>query len=167
MNKMLVRFGAAVAIAVLAVACAPAAPPDTTADDMTAVSALRSAWEAAYEAGDAAALAALYTEDATSMPAGEATVAGKAAIQATYQGMFDQMTFATDLRPLSTHVDGDLGYDHGEFAGTATPKAGGDATAVTGRYLVVFRRGDDGAWRLSHTMDNQATPPAAPMTGGQ
>lgn len=42
------------------------------------------AWQAAYNAGDAAAVAALYMEDAKVMAPGAATVSGRAAIQAMF-----------------------------------------------------------------------------------
>src|SRR5690349_13884320 len=50
--------------------------------DETAIRAQSTAWEKAYNAGDAKAVAALYAEDALLLPPGAAAVSGRDAIQA-------------------------------------------------------------------------------------
>ena len=75
----------------------------------------------------------LYTEDAVSAPMGAPTRAGRAAIQASCEAMFAEMTFSTDIRPSATNVSGDWGFDTGEFTGTATPKAGSNTGSIFSR----------------------------------
>ena len=42
-----------------------------------------------------------------------------------------------------------------------TPKAGAPPTTSEGRYLVVYVKGEDGKWRVSHDIDNAAGVPAS------
>jgi uncharacterized protein (TIGR02246 family) len=120
----------------------------------------------AYNAGDAAGLAALYTENATVMNAGEPTVTGRAAIQAYYEGVFAEMTGTSEVRSSAMAVSGAWGYDSGEFSGSMTPKAGGDAMNRAGRYVVILQKDATGAWRIARAMNNDPTPPAPVMMPG-
>ena len=68
------------ACALFAACTAAQAPADTTAD-ATALDGFQNAWESGYNAGDAAAIVALYTEDATLNPPGAPVAKGHAAMQ--------------------------------------------------------------------------------------
>src|SRR5215469_6699253 len=65
---------------------------------------LNDAWSAAFNKGDAAAVAAMYTEDAYVLPAGADIVKGRAAIEAfwkqTVQQLGDVKITTTDVLPL-------------------------------------------------------------------
>jgi uncharacterized protein (TIGR02246 family) len=166
MTRRFAQLAGAFAIAAFAAACAAPAAPDTTAEDTAAINALRSAWMTAYNAGDAAGLAALYTENASVMNAGEATVTGRAAIQAYYEGMFAQMTGTSDVRSSAMAVSGAWAYDSGEYSGAMTPKAGGDAMNRAGRYVVILQKDAAGTWHLARAITNDPMPPAPAMTPG-
>ena len=58
-------------------ACGAAAPTEDKAD----ADQLAATWIKAFNAGDAAAVAALYAEDAHSMPTGGAAITGRSAIE--------------------------------------------------------------------------------------
>jgi uncharacterized protein (TIGR02246 family) len=149
-------------------ACAPAEtpmPPDTTAEDLAAVGALREAWRTAFNAGDAAALTALYTDDAVIMNPGEATITGLAAIQAHYDDLFSRIDAEAQIHPEATDVDGSLGFDSGTFTNTATLKPGGEAVSEEGRYVVILRKQADGQWKVSREIGNRPTAPAPPAAG--
>jgi uncharacterized protein (TIGR02246 family) len=97
------------------------------------------AWQTAYNAGDATALAALYAEDAKVMAPGRATVSGRAAIQAyfaqdvttgaknalTLEEVFGGGDFAIEVGSyVATGADG-AHLDHGMFM-TVYKKVGSD-----------------------------------------
>ena len=67
---------AAVVGALGAAACARSAP----AENKTAAEEVSAAWTRAFDAGDAAALAALYAEDAQSFPPGSTAITGRSDI---------------------------------------------------------------------------------------
>ena len=56
---------------------------------------LNDVWTAAFNKGDAAAVAALYTEDAYVLPPGSAMVKGRPAIEAFWRQAAQQMSDAT------------------------------------------------------------------------
>lgn len=124
----------------------PGAPAVDVAAIEAEVDQIRSDWIAAAERDDAAAVAALYADDAVVVgPAGQ-PAQGRQAIQEAFAADFPQ---ATNLQVTSSDVEvsGDLVTDMGEFTQTVQTPDGQQQT-VTGRYIVVLRRQADGAWRI-------------------
>src|SRR5260370_40841297 len=79
---------------------------------------LNDVWTAAFNKGDAAAIAALYTEDAYVLPPGSAMVKGRAAIEAFWRQAAQQMSDAK-----LTTVDGlPLGRSAAREIGTVSLK---------------------------------------------
>jgi uncharacterized protein (TIGR02246 family) len=146
---------------VLMCACTSTTPTATTTDTAP-IADLRNKYIAAYNAGDAAAVAALFAEDAITMPDHHASVEGRAAIENYLKEMFAQNTFALAVTPGETEIVGDIAHEHGAFSITVTPKAGGSAMTETGKYLVIMKRGSNGAWLIHHDMDNSNVPPSPP-----
>jgi uncharacterized protein (TIGR02246 family) len=141
-------------------ACAKTAAPDTAADE-TAARAVNVAWYKAYNAGDGAAVAALYAEDAVLNAPGAPVARGKAAISEFYvKSAADAAAagFALVDDPSSdVGISGDLGWQSGTFK--ITDKSG--AVADTGKYLTVFQR-KDGKWMIIRDTWNSDVAPAAP-----
>ena len=147
---------------VLAAACGGGAMPEetmTTPADPAPINEVRSQYEAAFNAGDTAGIAALFAEDAVSLPDHRSAAEGRAAIQQDLQGVFDQYTTNITITPLDTEISGDLAHEHGTFEITLTPKAGGEAMMDDGKYLVILKREADGSWKLHHTIHNSNNPP--------
>jgi uncharacterized protein (TIGR02246 family) len=155
----------AVLLAGLASACSPAAPaaPDPAAD-REAINRLRSDYQAAFNAADAAKLSALISESAMEYPANQPTRQGRAAITAATEAMFKEGKHEITITATATEVGGDLATDIGTYRMVVTP-AGAEPMTVEGRYMVIARREADG-WRLTHFRDNtpapMTMPPAAP-----
>lgn len=123
------------------------------AGDREDIEARIAAFEEAANAGDAAALAALYTDDAILMPPGAPMVTGSENIAAVWQSMLDMGLSGLDLTPVEITVTGDSAAETGTFSFTA-----GDATG-TGKYIVLWAKGEDGTWRLHRDIWNADTPP--------
>jgi uncharacterized protein (TIGR02246 family) len=106
------------------------------------ITKLDQAWQTAYNAGDAAALAALYTPDAKVMAPGHAAASGQAAIQAF---------FVDDLKQHSknTLTTGEV-LDGGSFA---IAIGGFVATGPDGKHLdhgtytTIYKK-VDGGWKI-------------------
>ena len=145
-----------ISAALLAVGCGGGSQQTTTTQtDLTPINNLRTAFQAAYNAGDAAALAALYTDDAISLPDHHAAVQGKAAIQRYYEDeIFKQYMATIAIMPGDTEITGDLAHEHGTYSITVTPRAGGNQMTDDGKYVVIFKRGADGIWKIHHDIDN-------------
>jgi uncharacterized protein (TIGR02246 family) len=164
MKRTLILLCAAAGVA----ACAPAGgggnamPKMNDPADLAAVGQVRSDWQAAFNAGDSAKLASLYTADARSMSDQEPTHIGGAAAASANMAMRAMVTTASiALAPEQTEVVGDMAYDQGTFKVSMTPKTGA-AMTQEGRYLVVLRRQADSTWKLVADMGNTPTPPAPP-----
>ncbi len=108
-----------------------------------------------FRRGDAAGMAALYTEDGQALPPNGAIATGRQAIQQIWQGAFD--AGLKDARLESVEVD-----DHGDTAieiGRYTLFAGENQTADEGKYIVIWKR-QGGTWRLHRDIWNSSRPAA-------
>lgn len=115
------------------------------AQNRATIEKLNDAWTAAFNKGDAAAVAALYTEDAYVLPPGSAMVKGRAAIEAFWRQAAQQMTDAK----LTTLDVLPLGRSAAREIGTVTLKTKSQPPQeVVGKYAVVWRKvGRD--WKLA------------------
>jgi uncharacterized protein (TIGR02246 family) len=100
------------------------------------------AWQTAYNAGDAAALTALYTQDAKVMAPGAEPASGRTAIQAL---------FAADLAKgaKNTLTFGDV-TGFGDFAletGGWVAKAADGKHLDHGTFMTLYKK-IDGAWKI-------------------
>ncbi|MFB3779590.1 MAG: SgcJ/EcaC family oxidoreductase [Bryobacteraceae bacterium] len=136
-------------------------PKSDTAADIRAIGALRDKVSAAYNSGDANALAAAYTDDVIVMNANQPAVEGKQAVRAMFETLFKENAVKLVITPLETQVAGDWAYDRGNYALTITPKSG-KRIEESGKYLVICKRQPDGSWKLSRDIGNSSEPlPAA------
>jgi uncharacterized protein (TIGR02246 family) len=138
--------------------------PDRDADGGE-VERIRSQWLEAAERNDAAAVAALYSDDAiVTSPMGEA-VRGRESIRELWT---EQLPMSSDLDIDSSdfEVSGDLAYDYGTFSQTLTTPAG-EEMEVEGEYVVILRRQDDGQWRITRHLSFNRMPDGAPGTTPQ
>ena len=105
-------------------------------------------FEAAFNRGDLAALAALYTEDAMVLPPDSGTITGRSEIQRFWQGVWDSGARQATLRVQHVEGGGDLAAEVG--AADLTVEADGDQTStVPLKYVVVWRRHTGGPWQLA------------------
>jgi uncharacterized protein (TIGR02246 family) len=131
-------------------ACGQSAPSTDTAG----IEAGSDAWEAALNAKDIDALVNLYTEDARLLPPDGEMSVGHDGVRAAFSAMIDAGQSGVTTIVEAT-VSGDVGY----IVGTFTVEAGGDQLG-TGKYIEVWHRGDDGAWRIANDIfNNDAAPP--------
>jgi uncharacterized protein (TIGR02246 family) len=122
------------------------------------IEGLMAAWESAALAGDAAALAAIYAEDAVLQPPNAPKAVGRAAIQAALTEMLAATPFtAIDIVSdgFEVSASGDIAWAHGSY--TSTNTVNGAPYEDTGKWLSVYEN-YDGQW--SHVADtwNSDTP---------
>ncbi len=148
-----------------AAACAPAAPaktPEAPAVDAAAlkdaIQAREKEWSAAYLAGNGAAIAALYTEDAASIqPIGDSWI-GRAAIAKGEQAQLDTITVTAreDITEEVIPAGADHAIEVGHYSYQATSKASKKPVSSSGRYMVLWRKDTDGVWRLQRDIGTEA-----------
>lgn len=110
------------------------------------------AFEETFNAGDAKAAAAFYTDDATVLPPGVAPVGGAEAIVAYFQKVIDA-GIKLDLESVEVVEAGDFVFDVGTFASTRP-----DGSVNRGKMMAVLQRGDDGRWRVHRVIWNTDSP---------
>jgi uncharacterized protein (TIGR02246 family) len=110
------------------------------------ITAANRRFEQALNRGDAAAVAAMYTEDATLLPPGAEMVTGRQAVQSFWHGAYGSGLRNLSLDTVSFEAYGDAGREIGRFTADA-PGQGGRTTRVEGKYVVVWKRTAEG-WRL-------------------
>jgi len=84
---------------------------------------------------DAAALAALYHEDARFLVPDMEPAEGRPAIQAAMQGLLDMGASSLDIEPVDVREEGDITVEYGRF--TLGIDAGGASLTQVGKYIVV------------------------------
>ena len=115
------------------------------AQDKPTTAKLNDAWAAAFNKGDAQAVAAMYAEDAYVPPPGSDIVKGRAAIEAFWrqaaQQMGDAKLTTLDVLPLGRNAAREIG--------TVTLKTKSQPPQeVVGKYAVVWRK-IGGQWKLA------------------
>jgi ketosteroid isomerase-like protein len=111
-------------------------------------------YEKAWQARDAAGLAALFAEDGFVLASSRRPVRGRPAIRAAYSGAGGPLA----LRALAYSTEGGVGYIIGAFGRVK----GGEES---GKFVLALRRGDDGRWLIAADMDNSnRRPSASPAT---
>jgi uncharacterized protein (TIGR02246 family) len=129
---------------------APAAAPDTRQADEAAVRKTIGAWLAAATAKDPATFVSFYADDATLMLEDAPDATGKAEIQPLITGMMQDPNFSLAFEPAAVEVAraGDLAYESGTYSITMSDPATKQAATEKGHYLVLWRKGPDGSWKV-------------------
>ena len=115
--------------------------------DERAIRDLIATWISASAAGDEATVLSLMTDDVVFLVDGRPPF-GKAEFAAAQSGLGTHRIEAqSDVREV--YVAGPLAYARTQLRVTITPVAGGEPLRRSGATLSIFRKGDDGRWRLA------------------
>ena len=152
--QQLIRF---LAVAILSIAL-----PVLAADDAGRIRAGTKSWAESFNAGNAGAVTALYSEEAVLMPPGEPAARGTAAIKEAIAKEIAGAKKAGVAFALGTgddvSVSGDMAWHSGVYF--VLDKSG--KTVETGKYLEAWER-KGGKWRIVRDMWNSnGSAPAAP-----
>jgi uncharacterized protein (TIGR02246 family) len=142
----------ALLIAVLAAGCS--GEPET---DIAGLAAMHDQWQAAFDARDAAAVAAIYAANGTLYAPNSRKITGRTAIQ-VYWDDFLASGVGGQIDDTEVFAGVDVGYKIGTYM--ITDPAG--APADVGKYVEIWRH-IDGKWQLLHDIYNSDMPlPALP-----
>ena len=115
-------------------------------ENRAAADEVAAAWANAFDAGDATAVAALYAEDAHSMPPGTGTISGRQAIESCWRQDIAAGGIVTKLTPNDSIAQGDLLHVDGTYEVSAK---GEGVTLAKGQYQQLWRR-IGGQWKVQH-----------------
>lgn len=102
-----------------------------------------------------------YTVNAVLMPPGEAAVVGRDRIRPRYAELFARFDPEIETYVDEVCADGLLGYVRGRTDGRLVPRQDGEPRSIHDAYLMLLRREEDGAWRISHLVWHSAGPSAS------
>ena len=107
------------------------------------------------------AFAPFFTPDGAMIQAGVGEIRGRAAIDSIFRAaVADDGLFRLVWEPERAEVSngGDLGYTTGTYQ-SVTRDSVGVLTTVSGKYVSIWRRQDDGTWRVEMDLGNPVTQP--------
>jgi ketosteroid isomerase-like protein len=150
--------GLLVALSLLLAACAPMRP---TPEETRAIGdgAMKTYLDA-INANDAGRVLAVMTEDVVLMPPHEPALIGKAKVRPWVEGYFGAYAARWEKTSEEFVIAGDLAYERYRYHSFDTAKTGGVRIEDVGKGLIVYRRGDDGKWRVARdawSSDNPIT----------
>jgi uncharacterized protein (TIGR02246 family) len=121
-----------------------------TSADEAAIRAVMSSYEAALNASDTAAVMPLYTEDGVFMAPNNPSAVGTAALRQAYEAVFKAITLKVKFTIAEIVVMSPLwAFVRTDSAGTQKINATGATSPEANQELFIFRKGDDGKWRIA------------------
>ncbi len=122
-----------------------------SSSDIAALRVAEMALVEAFEAADPTAWVDFYTDDAIFVAPGSAAIEGRGALLAHAR----QMTPLSSARIVAqtTDGDGDMAAALGSASWVNGPRDSGGTTSRV-RFLIVWRRGADGRWRIARELLN-------------
>lgn len=103
-------------------------------------------------------VAAFYAPDAQVFATQQPVVTGHAAIRELFKGLLSALQ-RVSLNTTKIEASGDLAYGSGIYEMTLAGP-GGKTTQDRGKYVVVYKRQPDGAWRAVADIFNTSQPAA-------
>jgi uncharacterized protein (TIGR02246 family) len=111
------------------------------------VKAAYSAWDAAFNKGDAGAVAALYSDDALLLPPTHNVIKGPAGVETFVQGLLKMGTKDHKFEIIEARQDGNIVYAAAKWSATGKDSEGKNQT-WSGLAAHVFERQNDGSLRV-------------------
>jgi uncharacterized protein (TIGR02246 family) len=115
------------------------------------IEAVNARWIDLFNKGDFAGVAALYTDDATAFPPGSAMMKGRAAIEAMWKSIAEQVgdpkVITLDVKPLGASAAREIGT-------FSLKTKDASQKEVTGKYVVIWEKiGSE--WKLATDIWNE------------
>lgn len=167
---MKVRFALGCALAALAVmpsqssmaqthSITPAAPTSEASDE-AAIRAVLTSYNAALNGGHTAAVLPLYTPDGIFMAPYSPSFIGQTAVRNAYDAVFAELKFDVrfDIAEV-VQMPPAWAFVRTNSAGTTLHRSTDTTTAEANQELFIFRKGDDGRWRIARYSFSPTNPP--------
>ncbi|MFZ1702209.1 MAG: DUF4440 domain-containing protein [Pyrinomonadaceae bacterium] len=104
-------------------------------------------WDRLFNLPDLNGLSLQYSEDALSMPYNSPTIAGRTAILASLEGLFQDASAKHETVVDEVLVGDGWAIERARYSMTITPKESGTAVVETGRHIMC-RKKIDGRWLI-------------------
>lgn len=112
----------------------------------------------AMVSGDPVLWTSIWDEKAVQMPPDAPAIFGKKAIADRISASFQSWRWEFAINTEEVMIAGELALARGTFVSSMTPRDGGDREFGDGKFLTVFKRQEDGTWRIYRDCYNFNTP---------
>lgn len=113
----------------------------------------RQAWIEAVNRTDLDAYADVVCDDVVWIPPGQDAVQGRATFRDWLAPFFEAYAYAFDVDDAEVRMAGAWAVETGEFRSRMTSRATGEMLEHAGRFVLLWRREDDGRWRIERYVD--------------
>jgi len=137
--------------------CSPQKGRDTEAVT-AAVTDIWTRYSSSLNSGDLDRWMSLWADNGVQMPPDEPPVIGKEAIRARMKAVLDRFAFNMKISNEEVRAGGDWAFARGTYQATLTPKAGGAAGSIDGKYMTILTRQADGSWEIYRDIFNSNVP---------
>jgi ketosteroid isomerase-like protein len=130
-------------------------------DDLFAINTAKSEFRDAFNYGDVNRILAIADPDLVSFSDGEPSEFGQSgldALQSRLTDLFARYTAKLAVMAVEIRVQDRMAHAYGWQELTLAPKNGGDQVRRRTRYVDVWRRNEQGSWKLWMYIDNQDVP---------
>jgi uncharacterized protein (TIGR02246 family) len=119
-------------------------------EDAAAIRGALASYNVALNGGQTSPVLPLYTEDGVFMAPYSASAVGRDAIRKAYDAVFQELKFDVkfDIAEL-IQVAPDWAFVRTNSAGTTVHHSTGKTTSEANQELFIFRKGEDGRWRIA------------------
>jgi uncharacterized protein (TIGR02246 family) len=134
--------------------------PSTAADE-TAIRSVMAAYNAALNGGSWEAVAPLYSEDGVFMPPYSQSAVGEDAVRKAYDAVFAELKFDVKFAIAELVLMApNWAFVRTNSAGTTGHASTGKTTAEANQELFIFKKGEDGRWRIARYSFSPTNPPS-------
>jgi uncharacterized protein (TIGR02246 family) len=135
--------------------------PEKVAEDEAAIRRVMASYNDALNGGKTAAVMPLYADDGVFMPPYSESALGKAAVERAYNAVFNELRFHVKftIAELIVMVP-TWAYVRTNSAGATDHHSTGKTTAEANQELFIFKKGDDGQWRIARYSFSPTNPPS-------
>ncbi len=128
-------------------------------DDRDAIIEALNICSRSQASGDPERCTALWDENGIRMAPNTPPVVAKRRIDEQTQRTLERFTVRTAIDNKEVEVAGDWAFVRGFYTETKTSKKTGEQFFVDGKYLTIFRRQEDGSWKIYRECSNTNVPP--------
>ena len=158
LSSLVCFFAIACAPAEQAETAAPAQEPVSTEADEAAIREVMDRWTEYLNTESTDGMMRILTENTNHMGPNEPMLIGQADVRAWFDAIFEPEGAAEfTITTAEVRVAGDWAVGRGSYTSTAPDESGEPAT-VPGKWVIIFDRGADGAWRAASTIWNIDVP---------
>jgi uncharacterized protein (TIGR02246 family) len=125
-----------------------------------AVTALLATYNEALNASSTDAVMPLYAQDGVFMPRYSQSAVGSAAVRTAYDAVFKAITLNVKFTIAEiVELGPGWAFARTNSAGTTTDHATGKKSAEGNQELFIFKKADDGAWKIARYSFSSTNPP--------